>query len=77
MVCCNMDMTDAPELKSYIKPSVVIERGGRKIGIIGYVTTDTLVIFPNIQYHKTFSKFNVLFVENCQSRSNQIQRRNS
>merc|ERR1711963_294475 len=34
-------MTDAPELKRYIKPSVVIERGGRKIGIIGYVTTDT------------------------------------
>ena len=48
MVCCNMDMTDAPELKSYIKPSVVIESGGRKIGIIGYVTTDTPVIFPNI-----------------------------
>ena len=44
MVCCNMDMTDAPELKSYIIPSVVIEIGGRKIGIIGYVTTDTPVI---------------------------------
>ena len=48
-----MDMSDAPELKRYIKPSVVIERGGRKIGIIGYVTTDTPVIFPNIQYHHT------------------------
>ena len=72
-----MDMTDAPELKSYIKPSVVIERGGRKIGIIGYVTTDTPVIFQNMKYHHTCSKSNVLSIENCQSRSNQVQGRNS
>ena len=26
-----------------LPPSVVVERGGRKIGIIGYVTVDTAV----------------------------------
>ena len=77
MVCCNMDMTDAPELKRYIKPSVVIESGGRKIGIIGYVTTDTPVIHLNIHVHYTCFNFNVFFVENCQPRSNQVQGRNS
>ena len=72
-----MDMTDAPELKRYIKPSIVIERGGRKIGIIGYVTTDTPVIYLNIHDHETCSKSNVLFVENCQTRSSQVQIRNT
>ena len=72
-----MDMTDAPQLKSYIKPSVVIERGGRKIGIIGYVTTDTPASCHSIHNYDSCSKSNLLLVENCQTRSSQVQIRNT
>lgn len=48
-VCANYDFTDTP-LKNIIKPYVVIERGGLKIGIFG-ITTDlkTLVAKQNIK----------------------------
>lgn len=48
-VCANYDFTDTP-LKDIIKPYVVIERGGLKIGIFG-ITTDlkTLVAKQNIK----------------------------
>jgi hypothetical protein len=39
-----MDVSEVPSLQGLIRPSVVVERGGRKIGIIGYLTTDTPVI---------------------------------
>ena len=38
-----MDMSEVPEMKKYIKPSIVVEKNGRKIGIIGYITTETPV----------------------------------
>ena len=41
--CCNMDLTYVPKLKEFIKPSIIVNRSGYKIGIIGYVTTDTPV----------------------------------
>ena len=43
IICCNMDMSEVPEMKNYIKPSYDVERNGRKIGIIGYITTETPV----------------------------------
>ena len=48
-VCANYDFTDTP-FKDIIKPYVVIERGGLKIGIFG-ITTDlkTLVAKQNIK----------------------------
>lgn len=36
VVCANLDLSDSP-LKDFVRPSVIIERGGMKIGIIGLV----------------------------------------
>ncbi|RZF38198.1 hypothetical protein LSTR_LSTR005559 [Laodelphax striatellus] len=33
----NIDMTDEPSLKPFIKKSIILERSGQKIGVIGYV----------------------------------------
>ena len=41
MVCANCDFGSYPELQILIKPYVTKEVGGRKIGIIGFLTTDT------------------------------------
>ncbi len=43
IVAANVDARLEPELKGLIPPSVVVEVGasGRKVGVIGYVTTDT------------------------------------
>ena len=38
-----MDMSSVPELKEFIKPSITVELNGHKIGIIGYLTTETPV----------------------------------
>ena len=46
MVCCNIDDNELPENKkisSYIEKSKIVEINDRKIGIIGYVTTETPV----------------------------------
>ena len=47
----NVKTTPASKLGDRIKPSTVVEIGGQKIGIIGVVTTDTMVIAnpgPNV-----------------------------
>ena len=41
MVCANCDFGSYPELQILIKPYVTKEVGGRRIGIIGFLTTDT------------------------------------
>merc|ERR1719384_545735 len=41
MVCANCDFGSYPKLQNLIKPYVTKEVGGRKIGIIGFLTTDT------------------------------------
>lgn len=39
---CNVDMSEEPKLKDLkLKPSLVVEKGGQKIGLIGYVTPNT------------------------------------
>ena len=38
-----MDMSSVPELKKFIKPSITVELNGHKVGIIGYLTTETPV----------------------------------
>ena len=44
LITCNINSTEEPEFaKAPFKPSIVIERGGQKFGIIGYVTTATAV----------------------------------
>lgn len=36
-----MDLSDVPQLQGRIKKSIVVERSGHKIGIIGYLTPET------------------------------------
>ncbi|XP_064119251.1 snake venom 5'-nucleotidase-like [Macrobrachium nipponense] len=40
----NIDDTKEPSIQGKYQKSVVVEKGGRKIGIVGYLTTETLVI---------------------------------
>lgn len=42
---CNVDMSEEPLLKDLqVKPSMVLEKGGQKIGLIGYVTPNTVFL---------------------------------
>ena len=46
MIAANIDDSELPEdqkITKYVKKSVTVELKGKKIGIIGYVTTDTTV----------------------------------
>lgn len=43
VVAANIDVTNEPKLKGLFKPSIIVERDGRKIGIIGLITPDTAV----------------------------------
>ena len=43
IICSNINLTNVPEMQQYIKPSVKVERSGHTIGIIGYLTTETVV----------------------------------
>lgn len=40
IVACNADFSKEPALQKIVK-SVVLERGGQRIGVIGYITPDT------------------------------------
>jgi len=42
MVVTNMDTTNVPKLDGLTKKSLVIEKGGRKIGFVGYLTPETI-----------------------------------
>lgn len=43
IVVSNIDDTNEPEIQNLYKKSVIIEREGRKIGIIGVITQSTYV----------------------------------
>ena len=43
IVCANCDLSDLPELKDFIDPSITVELNGRKIGIIGFVLPEVIV----------------------------------
>lgn len=43
LVLANVDFTDEPQLQGKFSNSYVITRGGRKIGIIGIIASDTNV----------------------------------
>ncbi|KAI5638780.1 apyrase [Phthorimaea operculella] len=42
VVAANMDTSAEPALNGLYKPHVIVERNGRRIGIIGLITTDTM-----------------------------------
>ncbi|KAJ8867066.1 hypothetical protein PR048_032928 [Dryococelus australis] len=41
VVVCNIDDSDEPSIQGLYNKSVVIQRGGRLIGVVGYITTTT------------------------------------
>ncbi|XP_053617361.1 apyrase-like [Plodia interpunctella] len=41
VLAANMDTSDEPSMQGLYKPHIIVERKGRKIGIIGLITTDT------------------------------------
>ncbi|XP_026314189.1 apyrase-like [Hyposmocoma kahamanoa] len=43
VVAANIDASNEPKLKGLFKPHVIVERDGKKIGIIGLITPDTAV----------------------------------
>ena len=43
LVCANCDFSQYPDIKDLIKPYIIKDVGGKKIGIIGYLTIDTSV----------------------------------
>ena len=40
----NIDVSGEPRLQGQFNKSMILERGGEKIGIVGYITTDTAFI---------------------------------
>lgn len=51
VVVANFDDTDEPELKGLYKKSITIERGGRKIGLIGALVVATIEISNTENLH--------------------------
>ncbi|CAH1233390.1 NT5E [Branchiostoma lanceolatum] len=41
MVSCNIDASREPELQALFRPSVVLQVGGERVGVIGYTTPNT------------------------------------
>lgn len=49
VVACNLNLTTEPKLNlPNLTPSKVLDVDGRKIGVIGYLTPDTMVITANV-----------------------------
>ena len=54
VLAANIDLSKSPDLQNLIKPSIVKEIDGTKIGIIGYITPKTVNISnpgPNLIFH--------------------------
>ncbi|XP_013141800.1 PREDICTED: apyrase-like [Papilio polytes] len=52
VVAANMDSTREPVLRNLYEPYVILQRGGRKIGVIGLITPDTktLSLTGNVEF---------------------------
>lgn len=53
IVVANLNDTSEPKLRGLYRKSIVISRGGRKIGIIGVLTSNTMVYLLYIFQTKT------------------------
>ena len=51
-LAANIDDSNEPSIRGKVPPSVVLDRSGRKIGIIGYVTTETAVSIKLLLYDR-------------------------
>jgi len=50
VICSNIDVTLEPEMEGLIQPSIVVERGGQKIGINGFLTPETKVSYKVLKF---------------------------
>lgn len=41
VVVCNINSSKVPEFADYVTPSIILEVGGERIGVIGYLTPET------------------------------------
>jgi 2',3'-cyclic-nucleotide 2'-phosphodiesterase (5'-nucleotidase family) len=41
IVCANLDDTEEPDMHGLVNKSVVLEVGGQRVGVVGYITKDT------------------------------------
>lgn len=41
VVVCNINSSKVPRFSEYVRPSVIVEVGGERIGVIGYLTPET------------------------------------
>ena len=41
VVVCNINASKVPKFAEYVHPSTIVEVGGERIGIIGYLTPET------------------------------------
>lgn len=60
MIAANIDTSGEPRLDGKIPKSQVVEIDGRKIGIIGYLTRETMVII--IFYHIDYLMVHFFFI---------------
>lgn len=44
ILAANLDLSDAPEMRPHVKPSVVLDVNGTRVGIIGYLTPETATL---------------------------------
>jgi 5'-nucleotidase/UDP-sugar diphosphatase len=49
ILCANVNLDGMPFLKNFVKPSMVMNVGGLRVGLVGVVTTDPLNYSPEIQ----------------------------
>ena len=48
IIACNIDASKEPTMQGKFRKSVVVEYEGRKVGIIGYTTTETKVSIKSL-----------------------------
>ena len=44
IVCCNLDTTHQTNMQGLCNSSIILNKGGKRIGIIGYLTEETAFI---------------------------------
>jgi len=64
-VCANLDATAVPALAARVRPYVIIERGGDKVGIVGLITPETKVLSApgNVKFSDSVHAANLIVRE--------------
>ena len=62
IVCANCDLSDLPELKNFISPSITVELNGHKIGIIGFILPEVTVSRKQTKKNFNFKLYNQNFL---------------